>query len=99
MFGLLRTIAQRSVQLSSALIPAPCRLLSSLHITYKPTHKCSLLMAGLSLVPVRGFKVRSAVKKRCKDCYCVRRDGVLFVRCKSHARHHQRQGRSRSQAP
>jgi ribosomal protein L36 len=38
------------------------------------------------------------VHKRCKDCYCVRRGGVLYVRCKTHARHHQRQGRSRSQA-
>ncbi len=40
----------------------------------------------------RGVKVQSAVRKRCKDCYCVRRKGVLYVRCKSQPRHKQRQG-------
>lgn len=46
----------------------------------------------ISLVQVRGVKVRSAVKKRCKDCYSVRRSGVLYIRCKVHPRHKQRQG-------
>lgn len=38
------------------------------------------------------MKVRSAVRKLCKDCYIVRRKKVLFCYCKSNPRHKQRQG-------
>lgn len=47
-----------------------------------------------SLFAIRSFKVKSAVKARCNDCYLVKRDGTLFVRCKTHPRHKQRQGRA-----
>merc|ERR1712023_390838 len=39
------------------------------------------------------MKVRSSVKKICSSCYFVRRQGRLFVYCKEHAKHKQRQGR------
>lgn len=48
--------------------------------------------AGLLQYPVRGFKVRTSVKKFCKDCYMVRRKGKLYVYCKSNGKHKQRQG-------
>jgi ribosomal protein L36 len=38
------------------------------------------------------MKVRSAVKKMCKDCYLVKRKGKLFCYCKTDPRHKQRQG-------
>ncbi|ODV80914.1 uncharacterized protein CANTADRAFT_88813 [Suhomyces tanzawaensis NRRL Y-17324] len=44
------------------------------------------------MIPVRGFKVRTSVKKFCKDCYMVRRKGRVFVYCKSNGKHKQRQG-------
>lgn len=58
---------------------------------------------GLSLFPrplmnlitpglVRGFKVKTAVKKFCNDCYMVRRKGRIYVYCKSNKKHKQRQG-------
>ncbi|XP_059497512.1 large ribosomal subunit protein bL36m [Stegostoma tigrinum] len=39
-----------------------------------------------------GMKTKTSVKKRCKDCFFVRRRGRLYVYCKSHPRHKQRQG-------
>ncbi|CCK72897.1 mitochondrial 54S ribosomal protein bL36m KNAG_0M00440 [Huiozyma naganishii CBS 8797] len=40
----------------------------------------------------RGFKVRSSLKKFCKDCYFVRRKGRVYVYCKANHKHKQRQG-------
>lgn len=42
--------------------------------------------------PIRTFKVRTSVKKFCKDCYMVRRKGRVYVYCKSNGKHKQRQG-------
>lgn len=44
------------------------------------------------LMPMRTFKVRTSVKKFCKDCYMVRRKGRVYVYCKSNGKHKQRQG-------
>lgn len=38
------------------------------------------------------MKVKASVKKRCKDCKIIRRDGVVRVICSSDPRHKQRQG-------
>ena len=38
------------------------------------------------------MKLKSAVKRLCEHCYMVRRKGRLYVRCKKHPRHKQRQG-------
>lgn len=46
----------------------------------------------VALQPSMGMKTKTALKKRCKDCFFVRRRGRLFVFCKSHPRHKQRQG-------
>ncbi|KAK5883867.1 hypothetical protein CesoFtcFv8_020146 [Champsocephalus esox] len=42
--------------------------------------------------PSAGMKTRSALRKRCNDCFFVRRRGRLFVFCKTNPRHKQRQG-------
>ncbi|KAM4539904.1 large ribosomal subunit protein bL36m [Odontesthes bonariensis] len=42
--------------------------------------------------PSVGMKTKSALKRRCKDCFFVRRRGRLFVFCKTNPRHKQRQG-------
>lgn len=47
---------------------------------------------GSMVMPFRGFKVRTSVKKFCKDCYMVRRKGRVYVYCKSNGKHKQRQG-------
>ena len=51
-----------------------------------------LLVGGGILTQIRGFKVRTSVKKMCKDCYIVRRKGRVYVYCKSNHKHKQRQG-------
>ncbi|KAK4877910.1 hypothetical protein RN001_010416 [Aquatica leii] len=38
-----------------------------------------------------GFKVKAMLKKRCKDCYFVKRENRLFVICNTHPRHKQMQ--------
>ena len=38
------------------------------------------------------MKVRSSVKKICKNCKVVRREGRVFVICKKNPKHKQRQG-------
>ena len=37
----------------------------------------------------RGFKVKGRLRKRCKDCYFVKREGRLYNICKTHPRHKQ----------
>jgi large subunit ribosomal protein L36 len=38
------------------------------------------------------MKVRASVKKRCKDCMIINRNGIIYVYCKRNPRHKQRQG-------
>jgi large subunit ribosomal protein L36 len=38
------------------------------------------------------LKVRASVKRMCKDCKVIRRNGVVLVICKKEAKHKQRQG-------
>ncbi|NXS12608.1 RM36 protein, partial [Neodrepanis coruscans] len=47
-----------------------------------------------SLLPLllAGLKTKTTLKKRCKDCYIVRRRGRLYVCCKTNPRHKQRKG-------
>ncbi|CAM9262284.1 unnamed protein product [Bubo scandiacus] len=46
---------------------------------------------GLLLPPVlAGLKTKTSLKKRCKDCFIVRRRGRLYVYCKTNPRHKQR---------
>lgn len=43
----------------------------------------------VNLMPTCGFKVHGKLKRRCKDCYFVRRHERLYVICKTHPRHKQ----------
>ncbi|NXJ59183.1 RM36 protein, partial [Rostratula benghalensis] len=54
---------------------------------------CGLLalppLAGLPPFPA-GLKTKTVLRRRCKDCYIVRRRGRLYVCCKTNPRHKQR---------
>jgi ribosomal protein L36 len=54
----------------------------------------SMTMIGSTIVR-RGMKVRTALDLRCPECYFARRRGVLYVNCRAHGRHKQRQGYAR----
>lgn len=41
------------------------------------------------LMPSCGFKVKGHVRRRCKDCYFVMRQGRLYNICHTHPRHKQ----------
>ncbi|XP_032559969.1 39S ribosomal protein L36, mitochondrial [Chiroxiphia lanceolata] len=41
---------------------------------------------------VAGLKTKTVLKRRCKDCFIVRRRGRLYVYCKTNPRHKQRKG-------
>ncbi|NXT43402.1 RM36 protein, partial [Pelecanoides urinatrix] len=46
---------------------------------------------GLPAPPLlAGLKTKTSLKKRCKDCFIVRRRGRLYVCCKTNPRHKQR---------
>ncbi|XP_051007028.1 39S ribosomal protein L36, mitochondrial [Acomys russatus] len=60
----------------------------------KPSAEVPSLLWGrplLSLQPSQGFKTKGVIKKRCKDCYMVKRRGRWFVYCKTNPKHKQRQ--------
>ncbi|XP_071389945.1 large ribosomal subunit protein bL36m [Centroberyx affinis] len=88
----------------STLTAAPSRLLlsSSRANSIQPPSPGSSAQCGASLLgrcqhlpcvqPSAGMKTKSALKRRCKDCFIVRRRGRLFVFCKTNPRHKQRQG-------
>uniref|UniRef100_A0A3P8RTU3 Ribosomal protein n=1 Tax=Amphiprion percula TaxID=161767 RepID=A0A3P8RTU3_AMPPE len=79
------TAAPRTLLLSSARV-------SSVQL---PSSGSSLLGQCRQLPciqPSAGMKTKSALKRRCKDCFFVRRRGHLFVFCKTNPRHKQRQG-------
>ncbi len=38
------------------------------------------------------MKVRASVKKMCKDCQIIKRNGIIRVICSSNPKHKQRQG-------
>lgn len=53
----------------------------------------TLIKSPVSIISItRGFKVKSSLKKFCKDCYIVRRKGRVYVYCKSNHKHKQRSG-------
>ncbi|NXP77245.1 RM36 protein, partial [Ramphastos sulfuratus] len=39
-----------------------------------------------------GLKTKTSLKRRCKDCFLVRRRGRLYIICKTNPRHKQRKG-------
>ncbi|XP_059132474.1 large ribosomal subunit protein bL36m [Peromyscus eremicus] len=43
------------------------------------------------LQPSQGFKTKGVIKRRCRDCYMVKRRGRWFVLCKTNPRHKQKQ--------
>ena len=46
---------------------------------------------ALQIIP-KTMKVKASIKKMCSKCKLVRREGVLFVVCKSNPKHKQTQG-------
>lgn len=58
-----------------------------------PNAAASLLSCRLlpCLQPALGFKTKGVIRKRCRDCYRVKRRGRWFIYCKTNPKHKQRQ--------
>ncbi|KAM5260361.1 large ribosomal subunit protein bL36m isoform 1-T3 [Hipposideros larvatus] len=41
--------------------------------------------------PAVGFKTKGVLRRRCRDCYRVKRRGRWFIYCRANPRHKQRQ--------
>ncbi|XP_060236344.1 large ribosomal subunit protein bL36m isoform X2 [Meriones unguiculatus] len=60
----------------------------------KPCAEARALLWGHPLPhlqPSQGFKTKDVLKRRCRDCYMVKRRGRWFVLCKTNPKHKQRQ--------
>ncbi|CAH8663293.1 unnamed protein product [Schistosoma rodhaini] len=54
---------------------------------------------GLFNVQSRLYKMHDHLVRRCPDCYFDRREGRLYIECKSHPRHKQAQKMRPPKAP
>nr|XP_006635995.1 PREDICTED: 39S ribosomal protein L36, mitochondrial [Lepisosteus oculatus] len=84
------TEAYRCLSSVAALQP---KMLTSVFAMYGPKDVPVLRWSRLpGLQQLAGMKTKTALKRRCQDCFFVRRRGRLFVFCKTNPRHKQRQG-------
>ncbi|XP_035491249.2 39S ribosomal protein L36, mitochondrial [Scophthalmus maximus] len=79
------------------LLLSPGTVSGASPIQAPPSSQCGPSLLGQCrhlpcIQPSAGMKTKSALKRRCKDCFFVRRRGRLFVFCKTSPRHKQRQG-------
>lgn len=79
-------LLQRPATVASVQAPSPSSCVQ------RPASLLGQCQHLVWLQPVSGMKTKTALKRRCKDCFIVRRRGRLFVFCKTHPRHKQRQG-------
>lgn len=83
------TSARQTLLSSTTVTPSPFLPGSSAQCRPSLLGQCQHLP---SIQSTAGLKTRSALRKRCKDCFFVRRRGHLYVYCKTHPRHKQKQG-------
>ncbi|KAJ8943890.1 hypothetical protein NQ318_019497 [Aromia moschata] len=93
MFSVLRNLLINATK----RINLPFNSTAMYHMLSKQTHLALpqqtqqkfLIPVTQNIIPSCGFKVVGKVKKRCKDCYFVRREERLYIICKTHPRHKQ----------
>ncbi|XP_055991303.1 large ribosomal subunit protein bL36m [Sorex fumeus] len=58
-----------------------------------PAHPCPALPCPAlpCPAPAQTFKTKAVLRRRCRDCYLVKRRGRWYIYCKSNPRHKQRQ--------
>ena len=95
------TIASHRTLSADALPPltACLAIASSVYRWLHPSARPDLPLCGIALFcrssclsVGSAMKVKSSLRKICNDCYLVRRKRRLYVMCRVHPRHKQRQG-------
>lgn len=94
-FSLARTISTIGASLSTRTFNVPTlnsKLMQSMFSTFQnQVGREKLLVPSFPMInSVCGFKIKGRVKRRCKDCYFVVRDGRMHVICATHPRHKQK---------
>lgn len=92
-----RSLSTLSAAASSRLFASPTGGSTSQPASSGSSAQCGATLLGrcqqlVCFQPSAGMKTKTALKRRCKDCFIVRRRGHLFVFCKTNPRHKQRQG-------
>lgn len=95
---LVRPLAVAPSPQLNQLVSRPFHLLSSLKpvtpvspMSGTPNVKLLASPGGPQLVQTCGFKVKGILRRRCRDCYFVMRQGRLYNLCSTHPRHKQMQ--------
>ncbi|KAJ8933774.1 hypothetical protein NQ314_013810 [Rhamnusium bicolor] len=86
--NVLFNVSKRVNSNSNLAISSAFHLLSKQSITNVP-QQFFLKPVTQNVIQSCGFKVMGLVKRRCKDCYLVRRQERLYNICKTHPRHKQ----------
>lgn len=93
--NMLRLVANKCMEVplrcSYHILTQSKSFLTSLEPTYTYNDQISTILKPVTalLLPSCGFKVAGKLRRRCKDCYFVRREGRLYVICEKHPRHKQ----------
>lgn len=86
MISLLRNTVLQIPKSTSQITTSAFHLLSSTNLK----SGVSFLLPKLhNVIQGSGLKIQGRVKRRCKDCYMVMREGRLYVECKTFGRHKQ----------
>ncbi|NXH12874.1 RM36 protein, partial [Bucco capensis] len=75
-----------------AAVPVPVSRAPPLWCGAAAPHALLAVPPPPGLLPplLAGLKTKTVLKRRCKDCFIVRRRGRLYVYCKTNPRHKQR---------
>lgn len=93
-FSLARTLSTIGAALSARNVIAPAlptKLIQQRFCTIQNNDSKKILAPTSPMINlVCGFKIKGRVRRRCKDCYFVVRDGRMHVICPKHPRHKQK---------
>ena len=71
------------------LFSLPLRQISCLSVVNKLPVQVKKPCVLVNYEQTREYKVKTRLRKRCKSCFFVWRNGRLYVECKEHPRHKQ----------
>ncbi len=89
---LAKTLSTASYSICSKLFSNNQNLTLSAPIIHKQQHVPLLSIktgTNVCLQQTRGYKQKLRLRKRCRNCYFVWRNGRLYVECTEHPRHKQ----------
>lgn len=87
--ALIRTVVASALR--PLLPPSRCLAAPRALLARPPPAAAPAAWPPSCLQPAVGFKTKGVIRKRCRDCYRVKRRGRWFIYCKTNPKHKQRQ--------